>query len=141
MNIVPFKVPGGIRCGVLGCGVIHQEAESRIYRIGQGKNECVPACPGCWDAFGIPMDIRDTNDLRPLEQAKAKPYEGPPCPRRCNLCSDHEPEYATEHHWMLEYGDEDEGTFKEEGFLQCRHCDATRDIPFGDEEFLEAFGL
>lgn len=62
----PFIVPGGIRCGILGCGQTHKEEESRIYRLGKGRNEWVPACPDCWKAMEIPMDIRDTADLPPL---------------------------------------------------------------------------
>lgn len=73
-------------------------------------------------------------------EGKFKPYAGPPCPRRCNLCGDHDEEFKHEHHWMLEYEEED-GHFVEEGFLKCRHCPATRDIPIEDDEFLEAFGL
>ncbi len=69
---------------------------------------------------------------------KAKPFDGPVCPRRCYLCCDHEEEYATEHHWMLEYEEENPDCT---GYLQCRHCDAKRDLPIHDDEFLEAFNL
>ena len=85
---------------------------------------------------------RITPDQRIMsEPTKATPYAGDPCPRKCTCCPDQDGDYPTEHHWMLEYVDEENVAFDPAGYLACRHCEAVREIPIDDDEFLEAFGL
>jgi len=53
-----YRSPSGIRCGILGCGLVFKELDVRFWHLIPGQK--VPCCPDCWEALGIPPDFTDS---------------------------------------------------------------------------------
>lgn len=71
-----LRPPESIRCGILGCGMQFKvKGNLRVWWL--TPDVPIPACPDCWKAMEIPMEIRDSKDIPQLKwPIPAKPAGG-----------------------------------------------------------------